>query len=43
MQFLIKALDGDGKLAKRMEVRPRHLEGMEKLRSNTVPINLTYI
>ena len=34
MQFMIKALDGEGKLAKRMEVRPRHLEGMEKLRSN---------
>ncbi len=36
MQFMIKALDGDGKLAKRMEVRPRHLEGMEKLRSNII-------
>jgi len=34
MQFMIKALDGEGKLAKRMEVRPRHLEGMEKLRSH---------
>lgn len=31
-----KALDGEGKLAKRMEVRPRHLEGMEKLRSNII-------
>ncbi len=36
MQFMIKALDGEGKLAKRMEVRPRHLEGMEKLRSNII-------
>ena len=31
MQFLIKAYDGAGKLDKRMEVRPRHLEGMQKL------------
>ena len=30
MQFMIKALDGEGKLDKRMEVRPRHLEGMQK-------------
>ena len=36
MQFRIKALDGEGKLAKRMEVRPRHLEGMEKLRSHII-------
>ena len=36
MHFMIKALDGEGKLAKRMEVRPRHLEGMEKLRSNII-------
>ncbi len=31
MQYMIKALDGKDKLAKRMEVRPRHLAGMEKL------------
>lgn len=31
MQFIIKAYDGAGKLKKRMEVRPRHLEGMQKL------------
>lgn len=31
MQFLIRAYDGDGKFDKRMEVRPRHLEGMKKL------------
>ena len=31
MQFLIKAYDGDGMLEKRMEVRPRHLEGMKAL------------
>ena len=29
MQFLIRAYDGEGKLDKRMEVRPRHLEGMK--------------
>ena len=31
MQFLIKAYDGPGMLEKRMEVRPRHLEGMKAL------------
>ena len=31
MQFIIKAYDGEGMLEKRMEVRPRHLEGMNKL------------
>ena len=31
MQFLIKATDGEGMLEKRMEVRPRHLEGMDRL------------
>jgi len=31
MQFIIKAYDGAGMLDKRMEVRPRHLEGMGKL------------
>ena len=31
MQFLIKAYDGEGVLEKRMEVRPRHLEGMKAL------------
>jgi len=36
MQFMIKALDGKDKLAKRMEVRPRHLEGMEKLRDHII-------
>ena len=36
MQFMIKAMDGENKLAKRMEVRPRHLEGMEKLRSHII-------
>lgn len=31
MQFIVKAYDGDGMLEKRMAVRPRHLEGMNKL------------
>lgn len=31
MQFMIKAFDGENMLEKRMEVRPRHLEGMKKL------------
>lgn len=31
MQFLVKAYDGPDMLEKRMEVRPRHLEGMKKL------------
>jgi len=30
-QFVIKAYDGEGKLDKRMEVRPRHLEGMKRV------------
>ena len=33
-QFVIKAYDGEGKLDKRMEVRPRHFEGMEKMKEN---------
>ena len=31
MQFVITAYDGAGMLAKRMEVRPRHLEGMARI------------
>ncbi len=31
MQFIVKAYDGPGMLDKRMEVRPRHLEGMKAL------------
>ena len=31
MQFVITAYDGAGKLDKRMEVRPRHLEGMARI------------
>ena len=29
MQFLIRAYDGEGKLDKRMQVRPRHTEFMK--------------
>ncbi|MBP5386403.1 MAG: hypothetical protein J6Y97_03345 [Prevotella sp.] len=36
MQFVIKAYDGEGMLDKRMEVRPRHLEGMEKMRNHVI-------
>ena len=36
MQFMVKALDGENMLARRMEVRPRHLEGMEKHRSRII-------
>lgn len=36
MQFLIRAYDGEGKLDKRMEVRPRHLEGMKALNSHII-------
>ncbi len=35
-QFVIKAYDGKGMLDKRMEVRPRHLEGMAKLGKHVV-------
>ncbi len=31
MQFIIRATDGPNMLEKRMEVRPRHLEGMNRL------------
>ena len=36
MQFLIKAYDGPNMLEKRMEVRPRHLEGMSKLSEHII-------
>lgn len=36
MQFLIRAYDGAGKLDKRMEVRPKHLEGMAKLSDHII-------
>jgi uncharacterized protein YciI len=36
MQFLVKAYDGEGMLEKRMEVRPRHLEGMSKMSDHII-------
>jgi len=36
MQFIIKAYDGEGMLDRRMEVRPRHLEGMARLGSHVI-------
>ena len=36
MQYIIRAYDGENMLEKRMEVRPRHLEGIAKLGSQVV-------
>ena len=36
MQFVITAYDGEGLLDKRMEVRPLHLEGMERLKEHLI-------
>ena len=36
MQFVITAYDGEGMLDKRMEVRPLHLEGMERLKEHLI-------
>lgn len=36
MQFIIRAYDGEGMLDKRMKVRPRHLEGIEKVREHVI-------
>ncbi len=36
MQFIVKAYDGAGMLDKRMEVRPRHLEGMKRLSEHII-------
>ena len=36
MQFIIKAYDGEGMLNKRMEVRPKHLEGMNNLKDHII-------
>lgn len=36
MQFIIRAYDGEGMLDKRMEVRPRHLEGIDKIRDHVI-------
>ena len=36
MQFIITAHDGEGMLARRMEVRPQHLENMGKIKGNVL-------
>lgn len=36
MQFIVKAYDGKGMLNKRMEVRPRHLEGIERIKEHDI-------
>lgn len=36
MQFVITAHDGENMLEKRMEVRPRHLAGMEEMGSRII-------
>lgn len=35
-QFVVRAYDGEGMLDKRMEIRPRHLEGMEQIREYVI-------
>ena len=40
MQFVITAYDGEGMLDKRMEVRPLHLEGMERLKKHLLTSSL---
>ena len=36
MQFAIKGIDGENKLEKRMEVRPRHLENLSKITGKVI-------
>lgn len=36
MQFVIKAFDGENALDKRMEVRPRHLENLAKIKGKVL-------
>ena len=36
MQFVIRAYDGEGMLDRRMEVRLRHFDGMEKMKEHTL-------
>ena len=36
MQFLITAHDGKGMLERRMEVRPRHLENMDRVKDHVL-------
>lgn len=36
MQFIVKVYDGEGMLDKRIEVRPRHLEGIERIKEHVI-------
>ena len=36
MQYIIKAYDGEGMLDKRMEIRPRHLEGIDRIKDHVI-------
>ena len=36
MQYMIKAYDGENMLSRRMEVRPRHLENMAKVKGKVI-------
>ena len=36
MQYIIKAYDGEGTLDKRMAIRPRHLEGIERIKEHVI-------
>ena len=36
MQYIIKAYDGEGMLDKRKEIRPRHLEGIERIKEHVI-------
>lgn len=35
-QFVVRAYDGEGMLEKRLEVRPRHLESINRIRKHVV-------
>ena len=36
MQYIIKAYDGERMLDKRIEIRPRHLEGIERIKEHVI-------
>ncbi len=36
MQYIVRAYDGENMLEKRMEVRPRHLENMSKVKGKVL-------
>jgi len=35
-QFIVRAYDGEGKLPRRMEARPRHFENMERMKEHVL-------